>query len=262
MFAPENVFEEHAGHFWGLTHTRPYMRARYALVEAILKVETYDAVEAALDHLMDCLRLCRSDNMGLRDFVPALLLRLGREQKCYDFVKWYETTGSAGDYDWGDLEAPFLDVEDADLLESPKYLCGTLPDLSHIVSITLLKVNLLLAVRAGSGGREMLKSSQIFNQMEGKNTSVKDEDREKEQVDVIKVLKSHVKMLYESVDDSNRFFWPALLDPGLYLDTRPEYFSHGSHEEMELVLQRSYLSWKESPGAIELIEAISLKQDY
>ena len=77
------------------------MRWRYALVEALLTEHTYAAVSAALDHLLDMLRLCRGDNMGVRDSVPALYLRLGREQECYDFIKWWATMGEQSNYDWG-----------------------------------------------------------------------------------------------------------------------------------------------------------------
>ena len=52
---PSNLFEEHAGHFWGILETRDYMRARFALVEALLKVKTYAAVEAAHGNITDML---------------------------------------------------------------------------------------------------------------------------------------------------------------------------------------------------------------
>ena len=82
------IFRDDVGHFWGLLQTRDYMRARFGLVDAILKIRTYDAVSSALEHIMDMLRLCRSDNLGVRDLVAHLLLRLCKDQKCYDFVKW------------------------------------------------------------------------------------------------------------------------------------------------------------------------------
>ncbi len=77
-----NAFESSVGHFWGITLTREYMRARYALVEALGKVNTRDAVQAQLDHLLDMLRLCRGDNMGVRYLVPHLMLRLNQDQEC------------------------------------------------------------------------------------------------------------------------------------------------------------------------------------
>jgi hypothetical protein len=37
--------------------------------------------------------MCGSDSsLGLRHGVPALLIRLGEDQRAYDFVKWYATT--------------------------------------------------------------------------------------------------------------------------------------------------------------------------
>jgi hypothetical protein len=255
MFAPANVFEEHVGHFWGMHNTRPYMRARYALVEAFVQVRTRDAVVAALEHVMDCLRLCRSDNMGLRDLVPALLLRLGRDQECYDFVKWYGTTGSRSDYDWGDMNQPFLDVKGADVWESPKYLCGKFPDLSHIVSITLLKIRLLLAVRANLEGKEPLPSNPALNQIDEKPGRDAGEE-------AVTILQSHVKMLYHAVDQANTYFWHAMRSPGKHLEACPPHYSAGSIEEMQMVLRSNYLAWKESPGAIDVVKAIFRQEDY
>lgn len=76
------------------------MRLRFGLVEALLAIKTIEAVQEAHSHIMDMLRLCRSDNMGVRDLVPALCMRLNRDQDCYDFIKWYGTTGQDMNYDW------------------------------------------------------------------------------------------------------------------------------------------------------------------
>lgn len=82
---------------WGILETRPYMRARYELVDAILlsygtASGPVDVVQMALDHLLDMMRLCRGDNMGVRQLIPALYIRLGRDRDAYDFMKWYVTT--------------------------------------------------------------------------------------------------------------------------------------------------------------------------
>lgn len=264
MFAPTHVFEEHVGHFWGLPHTRPYMRARYALIEAILKIRTHLAVVAALDHVTDCLRLCRGDNMGVRDFVPALLLRLGRDQECYDFVKWYATTGKRDDYDWGDMDEPYLDLKDADILESPQYLCTKYADLSNCVTITLLKIRLLLAVRAGSEGwKELLESSPTFDLIVGDTRRNLTGDFETELAEeVAGLMKYQVKALYEAVDKANVHYWPALINPGRHLDARPPYHSRGTKEGMQMVLKQTYDAWRETPGAIEVIKAILDKKDF
>lgn len=55
------------------------MRARFAAADALLRIDTAAAVEQALGHFTDMLRLNRSDNMGVRDVIPSLLLWLGCE---------------------------------------------------------------------------------------------------------------------------------------------------------------------------------------
>lgn len=93
------LFSTEVGDFWGVTETRPYIRACSELADIILSVNTHNAARSALDHFMDMLRLCRADNLGVRSTVPFLFLRLGEQQKCYDFVKWW-ATGPDDCYDW------------------------------------------------------------------------------------------------------------------------------------------------------------------
>jgi hypothetical protein len=137
-------FTNGVGHFWGILETRTYMRLRYAHIEALGKIHTHDSVLAQYDHFRDMLRLCRGDNMGVRSQVPALLLRLDRDQEAYDFIKWYQTEGRRGDYDWGDMELGFLDIKNADAFEDIGFMPPRFGDLSHTVSMTLIKIKLLL----------------------------------------------------------------------------------------------------------------------
>ena len=256
-------FVNGVGHFWGLNHTRDYMRARYGYVEAILKVNTLDAVESAHEHLMDCLRLCRSDNMGVRNQVPALLLRLGKDQECYDFIKWWETCNSDGDYDWGDVSLPYLDVRNANVLESVDFLCGDFVDLSYRVATTLLKIRLLKSVEQALQGSATLRENNLLpaeidnkiqnsllNSVLGERWEGKDGTQRSKLVDT---LLSQIDQLYLAVGEANAHFWPALLNPRNHLEARPEYTSDGSEEEMQVTLQHYIHAWRESPGALNLI---------
>jgi hypothetical protein len=93
------------------------------------------------------LRLCRSDDLGVRDIIPDLLLRLGREQECYNFIKWWATADPNGTYDWGDVTLPYLDIRGADTFEPvTAFSKGT--NLSHLVSLTLLKLRLYFDLEA------------------------------------------------------------------------------------------------------------------
>ena len=267
MFMPQPIFEEHAGHFWGIHETRAYMRARYALVEAFLKIKTYAAAKAAHEHLMEMLRLCRGDNMGVRDLVPALFLRLGNDQGCYDFCVWYATTGQEGDYDWGDMELGFLDVKDANVFEPiPKNMIGRYFGLSHTVAITLLKIKLLMDVQtlrdSSIVGEKVpqeiidgIRTQLVTGTAIARHIDITDVDS---QNNMIKMLEGQIKDLYTAVDARNTYFWPSLLRPGADLTARPQAFSHGDRSEMRIVLQYNYDAWFETPGAINMIR--DLKQ--
>jgi tetratricopeptide (TPR) repeat protein len=74
VLGPE-IFVEGEGHFWGLLETRPYMRARLALAEALWSAGR--RAEAA-EHLAEMLRLNPGDNQGVRYILASWLLSLDR----------------------------------------------------------------------------------------------------------------------------------------------------------------------------------------
>lgn len=257
---PADVFTSSVGQFWGIHGTRNYMIARSRLIETILEIKTFDAVKSALDHTMDVLRLNRGDNMGVRDMVPLMLLRLGREQECYDFVKWYQTIDD--EYHWGDMSLPFLNVVNADALESPEYLCDAWGSLGHISAITLLKIKLLLDsqslqncdVLAAKVPSEIVGEIQRFVPRSTIISGNKKIMGCRDLARYIAELSSQVDMLYAAVQRDNKHFWPTLLNPKGYLNARPEDYSPGSLEETQLLLQHSLDAWLETPGALELIK--------
>jgi len=263
---PPNLFEEGVGHFWGILETRPYMQARYALVEALQKIHTREAVQTASDHIMDMLRLCRGDNMGVRELAPALLLRLGKDQACYDFCKWYATEGQRGDYDWGNMDLGFLDLEGENTFESIELWTRKYFDLSHTIAVMLVKVRLLLDIselhKVTLVG-EQVPAEPISNIREQLVRAVVKENQKiiesPDQTSLLEMLEDQVAGLFLAVKKSNKYFWPALLDPGDNLTTRPQAYTYGSRAQMVLYLQHNYQSWAETPGAIGMIRELSNK---
>ena len=67
-------FEEYAGSFWGFLDTRPYMRARAGLANALL---TLGDTDGAVAHWRAMLALNPNDNQGMRYLLAAELLRQG-----------------------------------------------------------------------------------------------------------------------------------------------------------------------------------------
>lgn len=71
----------------------PYMRARSRLVDKLFfhygtAGGLAELVQEVLDHVLDMLRLERSNHLHVRLRAPVLYIRLGREQDAYDFLKW------------------------------------------------------------------------------------------------------------------------------------------------------------------------------
>lgn len=258
-----DAFYTGKGHFWGIHKTRGYMGARFALVEAQLKINTPQAVKASLDHLLDMLQLCRGDNMGVRDLIPALYLRLGRDQECYDFCKWWATTGSKSNYDWSDMNNGYLDVKNADIFESAAVFTRKYAALSHSVAMMLIKIRLLIDLQTLQRAKDEVGPhvpQEILDWVQAQSvSSVITNNRkflERDQTPHIKELKGQIKELYDAVTESNKHFWPALIKPGTNLNARPQMYGFGDPAQMQLILQYSYNSWAETAGAIGVIEEL------
>jgi len=73
----EDAFETYEGDFWGFLETRPYMRARAGLSNALWSSGEREAA-VAID--LDLLRLNPNDNQGARYVAADRLLVLGRDQ--------------------------------------------------------------------------------------------------------------------------------------------------------------------------------------
>jgi tetratricopeptide (TPR) repeat protein len=76
-------FNEDAGHFWGIIETRPYMRARARLANALMTLERFDE---AGGHLTDMLRLNPGDNQGMRYELAVCLFHAGRLDRLDDLL--------------------------------------------------------------------------------------------------------------------------------------------------------------------------------
>ncbi|EFY89534.1 hypothetical protein MAC_04389 [Metarhizium acridum CQMa 102] len=274
LFTPENVFQNCVGRFWGILETRAYMRARYNLVDTMLLSYgtaggPVDLVQISLDHLLDMMRLCRSDNMGLRQLIPALYIRLGRDQDAYDFMKWYATTGHKVDYDWGNMDEPFLDTKGADVLEAPaKSWRGDFLELSHVVAVVLIKVRIMLDLQAIQNARIALRGvipEEIIEIIRGKLVSSVVLSRPEillagpeETARLAEKIKNQIRELYDVVESYNSHFWDLLVeDPDSGVLHRPAGYSPKSADEALMVVGYSYASWYETPGAVDVLRNLS-----
>ncbi len=88
----KETFEEGAGHFWGILETRPYMRARLGLAQAL---HALGKQREAIDHLWEMLRLNPNDNQGVRDLLLGWLLERGDDDAVKRLLDRYPEDWSA-----------------------------------------------------------------------------------------------------------------------------------------------------------------------
>jgi tetratricopeptide (TPR) repeat protein len=77
-------FAENVGHFWGISETRPYMRARFGLAESLVAAGREDE---GIAHYQELLRLNPSDNQGVRYVLLPKLLAAGRDVEAARLLK-------------------------------------------------------------------------------------------------------------------------------------------------------------------------------
>jgi len=259
---PKDPFETSIGHFWGIIATRNYMRARYTYIRSLVDIDTKASLHKQLDHGMDMLRLSRNDNLGVRQHLPSVMIRLNMDQKCYDFVVWWmrANTGEYVGCDKSDL--PFLDIKGGDLLENPTRFLHDHNDLHMLTAVTLLKIKVYLDIKelwkvpmacAGRVPMELLDKIKTFIPLSpivaGNRRLLEMEDH----TEILDSLKYDIRLLYEGIDNQNRHFWPAFLNPREHLLAQPVFMKDGSVEEMQVVLQMVFAAWRDVPGAIKFI---------
>ena len=269
-----NLFDAMRGSFFGSARTRSYLRTcfRLAMAYADLAPSCRAILEEQYLQLNSMLHMSRADEMGIRAVVPGVLIRLGRDQEAYDFVNWWATTSKRSNYNWQDTALPYLNLRRKDAFEECDNVCKILetgiPVLSHVVAIALIKLRLLLDIRA----LDRVARHPIFNRLPAElqdlvrshipisdvlaNDSQSQRSLGQDSVlcdERMRALEDQVDRHCEVVATANKYFWHLLLDPNNDPDDRVEEFQPGSFEETKLTVQWMYAAWAETPGAIDFI---------
>ncbi|KAK7953868.1 hypothetical protein PG988_014562 [Apiospora saccharicola] len=264
---PVDYFSEGVvGRFWGeFPETRPYMQSLHDLMTSCLNLRTGEAVEAALATALEMLRLCRGDNLGVRSQVPVLYLRLGRDQEAFDFLKWYATRGTSGDYNWSDMSQPFLDLKGEDAFEDMTTPLKKVVDLSFLASMTLLKTRLMLdlvALRSyveekgkAEGGRPLTYEEKMWWIREEALSDVlfarRDFVERDDYAPLIQDVSTQVAKAYRLTAHHNKHYWSALVHPEKYSHALPTAYTWGSKEETVLAFRQTWYAWSECIPALE-----------
>ncbi|GBE79251.1 hypothetical protein SCP_0204480 [Sparassis crispa] len=128
---------DHVGNFWGILETRPYMRVLQALVRLYFENKQFDK---SANTIIEMLRLCPGDNMGQREWLPSVLLKVGRAADTLSFVQfWLEDSDDRSSPRGGcEFVAPSRAAMDAARVESlSKWCMGAMAYSGALAAYTL-----------------------------------------------------------------------------------------------------------------------------
>ncbi|KAK3364672.1 hypothetical protein B0T25DRAFT_587834 [Lasiosphaeria hispida] len=271
------LYEPHAGRFWNHPVTRAYHRARFDHAQVLIRSWRRQGIEDALAIYLDLLQLDRGDHQACRQVVPALFLRLERDQECYDFLKWWQVhnTTSPASYNWNDTTQRYLDIKGADATEPADLWKGEhFLNLPQLVTLHLLKMRLWrtlqLAQRCRHANPGFTGEQVVARIREERHTS---EDfrgnileKRPELAGDNATLDAATERVVESLEPllaamrkTNRFYVTMVMFPDMELFERtgpPKPYTPGSEEEAELAFNYTYSAWCESPGAIDVLRQV------
>jgi len=261
--------EESVGHFWGMFGTRDYCRARYDLGSKILKTAYSEddeyLYEIGLAHLMELLRLIHGDNLGIRHEVPYYLLNMNRDQDAYDFIKWWATIDPHGTYDWGkpppSQEGDWLYLRNEDIFECLLDVKGAGCSFEYLPALMAIKMRILAKHQQRLS--EFVSLQEYIEEFTTGTTVTDNLPLIKKYLvgdtahcDVMEPQRDHLDRIMKKIDEKNKIFLPAVLNPRpLKSQPPPASYSAGSAEEAYMVLINSNRLIVRIPGAEKRIRA-------
>ncbi|CAK7197664.1 hypothetical protein SEUCBS139899_000312 [Sporothrix eucalyptigena] len=203
--------------------------------------------------------------MGQRDYVVALLLRLDRDQECYNFVKLWAVCDPDGTYDWGDVSLPHLNLHGEDILEGPAFLLEKFgSSMNHRMAILPLDLKLLVDVRNIKVMSNVFAAHKMPAELQlmVEPTVVRSPIAASRFVGIAddaltcaeSTLMQHARTIGSSIFEANNNFMVALFEPNEALPSRPPAYSVGSWEEANLAMQASYSASWEAAGVLDLLQ--------
>ncbi|KAK4103877.1 hypothetical protein N658DRAFT_419568 [Parathielavia hyrcaniae] len=259
--------EGYARRLWVFMPARDYLMAMAKYGELLIRSWRRQGIEDALDVYLKILQLNEGDNHGVRDVIPALYIRLGRDQEAYDFLKY-----------WGfqfnnnlNKEMPYLGIKGADAVEGAELWTGKYLYLAHAVSVLLIKIRLLIGIQsvqrmkawkaskgenvAAMSGAEVLDwlrhdlrpfCGDIFERA----PEVLGDDALLEQT--LSAVVDQISALFEAINRYNKYYLAILLNPEESdFESPVEFCTMQSEEEALLAFKRTYSAWCETDGAVK-----------
>lgn len=231
---------------------RAYCQARLdmmlRLVDEGFKQNGDLAFEVALEHSMAILRASRKDPLRVGHHVPVVLLRLGRMQSAYDFLKVRMVPGCE--------QSPMLSSQDSDMTEDLGLLnVSDKAGVHFLVSLLLLKLLLFLDVQRIEAFMStpcgvILKSGNLCGLVQ----------------DFLGIapawqqagaafLETQVLQLLDVVNRANPHFFSVLIESADVLSIAVVSYPYGSWAEAVRIVQMVHRAWRFFPRALDYVRA-------
>lgn len=278
---PPRVFEECVGDFWGILETRDYLEARVAFTDALLVIDTVDAVELVISEYYDLLRLCTEDALEIRHRLPAQLLQLGRDQECYELLKLWalEELNLNEPQDPEPLRRRY---DNSDALEDPKRALNLSehgPEIQRLMPTLLLKIILWLNVRELQEAalvlvkyRRAIPAELIVNiQLRLASPAIlnspailSDIRNCKDLEPHMATLKNHVGLICKAIDRTlDGDFWELLKDKKYLGETELlTWMCNMDEQPAWLAIKRNERAWAGIPHALGILELLAPTRYY
>lgn len=255
---------------WYDPHDR-YIKSWAGFAEKVLRhFNTRVAVQTALKEMLALMHVYRADNIELRYKVPALYLRLGRDQEAYDFMVWW--TSVPENYNWDDRGLLYLDTKGADALEQPDRWMRPVPEngprqMSHAILVLLIKIRLmsgLLTQQNASYAFRGVAPNEIVDEicrcaiMDNASTSPDlTMGKPEATATAIEKLRPQIFNLFQMIHDANFYFWYAMTAVDSAKPLNPTDLATDVDRQKALkaldLVELTYTAWKQTPEAFKIV---------
>ena len=268
---PPNILEAHGGRLWLWVPARPYLQAMFVHGEMLVRSWRQQGIEDALALYLDVLQKNTTDNQGVRHHIPALYMRLGRNQEAYDFLKAWglQFMGRPEASAPNDARPAYQRLKNADPTEAVDLWTGQFLDLALASSVLLVKVRLLFGLQLLLEFKEGLPHGapvppardiladvgskccdDIFDRMPEEFADVASITKKRDEIN------GQLEELFVAIGKYNKHFWPMMLYPEERdFSSRSQGFIPGSREEAHLAFTCTYSAWCETPMALQTVRA-------
>lgn len=280
---PSQPFRTNVGNLHSIPEAQRYFAELSTLIELHEPIRHRTTVERQLIFAFHIMYMSGIDSQGYRFKVPALMMRINRDQECYDFMKWRtdesEDPNSKTALNYLSLRfanptlvnpiipnprRDFVGYEQEDIFEPIDVFSPETPMMT-LIPLCLLKIRFMfdiqrmhLAARAfgdNLGGDVLglvLKNVPFTKQIAENQDLIKSGIARH---GALKALMGQVLQLYRKVKGMNHLVWKGMVWPMRRNNQWPRE-DHTLEEEMKAQVKMNWESWIESPGAIALLQEI------